>query len=520
MESEEELRERNEQLEHEIARREQAEEALRETQDFLTSLLEHAPMSIYVTSTDGRLRLVNRAWEEFGGLRREEVIGHRLEQIYPAELARQYLEMNQRVVDGAAPIVTEETGEASDGQHYFHTVKFPLHAVTGEVEAVGGVSVDVTQRRQAEETLRKRNLDLELLNRAARAFISILDLDQVLAAVLEEVRRALNVAACSIWLIDRDAGDLVCRQATGPESDVVRGWRLPPGQGIVGWVTSHGESLMVPDTRADVRHFKGVDREIGFELRSILSAPLRVKQEVIGAIQLLDTQVGRFTAADLALVEPLAATAAVAIENARLYAEADKLRAFNENIVQNIREGIVLVDEAGNVTFVNPQGAAWMGYTPEELIGSHWRTLVAADELARADEEFAKLLQGQGVASRFEIAGRHSQGRRVPLLFSAVPLFEGGRFGGVLAAFVDITERKRAEEERERLIAELKEAMGNIKTLKGLIPICASCKKVRTDEGFWQQVEVYIREHSEVEFSHGLCPDCLKKLYPQLTEDE
>jgi PAS domain S-box-containing protein len=238
----------------------------------------------------------------------------------------------------------------------------------------------------------------------------------------------------------------------------------------------------------------------------------------MGAIQVLDTQVGRFTAADLALVEPLAATAAVAIENARLYEEADKLRAFNENIVQSVKEGIVLLDAEENITFINPQGAALMDYTPEEMIGHPWKTFIAADEVGPADAEFAKL--AWVTPSQVEMAGRHHQGHRVPIIVSAVPLFDGGHFSGVLAAFMDITERKRAEEERERLIAELKEALANIKTLKGLIPICASCKKIRTDEGFWQQVDVYIRDHTEVEFSHGLCPDCLKKLYPGFSQDE
>jgi PAS domain S-box-containing protein len=518
MASEEALRDGNEQLEREIAKRQQAEEDLREMQGFLASLLEHAPISIYIASTDGRLRLVNRAWEEFHGLSRENAIGRQLEQIYPAEVARRYIESNQRVVDAAAPIVTEEIGDAPDGRHYFHTVKFPLRDPSGEIEAVGGVSVDVTERKQAEQALRKRNLDLELLNRAAHAFSSTLDLDQVLATVLEEIRSALGVAACSVWLIDRDEGDLVCRQATGTERDVVRGWRLAPGQGIVGWVVRHGESLVVPDTRTDERHVRAVDREIGLELRSILSVPLRVTQGVMGAIQVLDTQVGRFTAADLALVEPLAATAAVAIENARLYEEADKLRAFNENIVQSVKEGIVLMDADGNIAFINPQGAALMDYTPEEMIGRPWKAFIAADELGPADAEFAKL--AWDIPSQVEMAGRHRQGHGIPIIVSAVPLFEGGRFSGVLAAFMDITERKRAEEERERLIAELKEALANIKTLKGLIPICASCKKIRTDEGFWQQVDVYIRDHSEVEFSHGLCPDCLKKLYPGFSQDE
>jgi len=68
--------------------------------------------------------------------------------------------------------------------------------------------------------------------------------------------------------------------------------------------------------------------------------------------------------------------------------------------------------------------------------------------------------------------------------------------------------------EREKLIASLRQALEQIKTLKGFIPICASCKNVRDDEGFWHQVEAYISDHSEAEFSHGICPDCAQKLYP------
>ena len=78
----------------------------------------------------------------------------------------------------------------------------------------------------------------------------------------------------------------------------------------------------------------------------------------------------------------------------------------------------------------------------------------------------------------------------------------------------EIAERKRAESEREQLIVELQAALANIKTLRGLLPICASCKQIRDDRGYWTEVEVYIRDHTEVEFSHGLCPDCAKKLYP------
>jgi PAS domain S-box-containing protein len=76
-------------------------------------------------------------------------------------------------------------------------------------------------------------------------------------------------------------------------------------------------------------------------------------------------------------------------------------------------------------------------------------------------------------------------------------------------------ERKQAEEERERLILELREALSKVKTLSGLLPICASCKKIRNDKGYWEQMEVYIRDHSEADFSHSICPECAERLYPE-----
>jgi len=88
-----------------------------------------------------------------------------------------------------------------------------------------------------------------------------------------------------------------------------------------------------------------------------------------------------------------------------------------------------------------------------------------------------------------------------------------GRTLFILVMLEDISERRRAAEEREHMIDELKEALASVKTLRGLIPICASCKKIRDDKGFWSQVEVYVRDRSEAEFSHGMCPDCIKRLY-------
>jgi hypothetical protein len=90
-------------------------------------------------------------------------------------------------------------------------------------------------------------------------------------------------------------------------------------------------------------------------------------------------------------------------------------------------------------------------------------------------------------------------------------------YGSILR---DITDRKMVELERERLIAELTDALAQLKTLKGLLPICSSCKKIRDDRGYWNTLELYIMEHTDAEFTHGICPDCIRKYFPEACEED
>jgi GAF domain-containing protein len=180
----------------------------------------------------------------------------------------------------------------------------------------------------------------EALAEAAAAVGSTLDLDQVLSTVLEEARRLLDVVACSVWLIEPGTDELICRQAVGPQSEIVRGWRLALGEGLVGWVARSGESLIVPDTWADERHFKGVDQQTGLALRSILSVPLRSKKDLIGVLQVVDTEVDRFSLTDLGLLEPLAASAAIAIENAQLYEQARRDAELKTTLLNEVNHRV------------------------------------------------------------------------------------------------------------------------------------------------------------------------------------
>jgi PAS domain S-box-containing protein len=199
--------------------------------------------------------------------------------------------------------------------------------ILGPGVRIYGAARDITERKRVEETLRQRNRELALLNRAGQAFISTLNLDEVLGTILEEVRHLMKVVACSIWLIDFEKNELVCQAATDPRSDIMLGWRLEMGEGLAGWVAQTGESLNVPNAKVDERHFADVDRQTGLSSRSILSVALWTRERVIGVLQVIDEAIDRFTPAEITLVESLASEAAIAIENARLYTEQQERAA-------------------------------------------------------------------------------------------------------------------------------------------------------------------------------------------------
>jgi hypothetical protein len=106
---------------------------------------------------------------------------------------------------------------------------------------------------------------------------------------------------------------------------------------------------------------------------------------------------------------------------------------------------------------------------------------------------------------------------RNALITYSIMIFLAGAMAFLI--LFSIFDHKRIESEKEMLIIELKDALANIKVLQGLLPICASCKKIRDDKGCWEEMEVYIRDHSEAEFSHGICPQCVEKLYPKLSNN-
>jgi PAS domain S-box-containing protein len=195
-------------------------------------------------------------------------------------------------------------------------------------------------------------------------------------------------------------------------------------------------------------------------------------------------------------------------------------------LAENASDTIWTVNMNMQLTYISPSVTQLLGYTVEEAKSRTMEEVFTQASFETAKRVFVEEMalenarQGDPNRSRIlELELTSKDGGVVPVEANFGFLRDAmGKPVGILSIARDITERKRMEEEREKLIHELQDALANIKTLRGLLPICSHCKKIRDDKGYWNQIESYIRDHSGAEFTHGMCPECLKKHYPDLVD--
>jgi PAS domain-containing protein len=185
----------------------------------------------------------------------------------------------------------------------------------------------------------------------------------------------------------------------------------------------------------------------------------------------------------------------------------DLVPKARSTLIERMQDGFLVLDRQDRVIDVNATAARLLGID----------RLAIGKNLADAAPALGSL-RGQHPGPEIMTLSPLSDAA-MTLEATVTPLAgRGGKPAGRVLLVRDITERRRAEQEREKLIADLSDALADVKKLSGLLPICASCKKIRDDQGYWHQVENYMEDRSEVEFSHGLCPECMARLYPDLQE--
>jgi PAS domain S-box-containing protein len=175
--------------------------------------------------------------------------------------------------------------------------------------------------------------------------------------------------------------------------------------------------------------------------------------------------------------------------------------------------GIIITDMEGNIRFANPAFYKMFDYELAEVVGKNAAELFSDRKIKKIVDVLSIIDTSKNSTEEFMVERKDGVSFFVEVSASSVTSVSDERIGR-MAFFVDITKRKMLEADLEK---KLQDALDQIKVLRGVLPICASCKRIRDDEGYWNQIEGYIKEHSEANFSHGLCPDCAKKLYPDLS---
>jgi GAF domain-containing protein len=161
---------------------------------------------------------------------------------------------------------------------------------------------------------------LERLLEISSLLNSTLKLDELLGQIMTSATELTGAETSSLLLLDEEAGELEITVATGTPGEAVMRSRVPSGQGIAGWVVENGEAAVVDDAKQDPRFYGGIDETTGFETRTVLAVPMATRERTIGVIEVINKRDGTFDDRDAKVTTALANHAAIAVENARLYA--------------------------------------------------------------------------------------------------------------------------------------------------------------------------------------------------------
>ncbi len=207
-------------------------------------------------------------------------------------------------------------------------------------------------------------------------------------------------------------------------------------------------------------------------------------------------------------------------EYGKQYTSIDELRESEKRyrfFFENANDLIQVVDTDGRFLFVNNLWSETLGYSLDEARAMRIFDIIDGGCRKNCRTIFDNLMKGEKLPP-VETVFVARDGRKLHVEGRCTPRYiDDDQPAELLGIFRDVTERNRLEKERERLISELKDALAQVRTLEGFLPICASCKKIRDDKGYWNQIENYIKDHSLVQFSHGICPECMTELYPEVT---
>ncbi len=452
--------------------------ALTQERNLIRTLIDNLPDAVYVKDTKCCKTVANAAdVRNMGAQSEAEVLGKNDYDIYPSDIAAAFCADDQSVIQTGQPVLNKEEFliDKEGKGHWLLTSKLPLRDEQGQITGLVGVGREITEQKHIEEALKHEKSLLDALMDNIPDSIYFKDRQCRHIRMNRKEMRDLNVDDMS-QIVGKTDIDL-WGEEHGRKSIEIEQRMMESGEPIIGLIESRqledGQTIWTWTTKVPMRDDSG---------------------QIVGLVG-ISREISDLMRAQESL---------------------QRERNLLRTLIDNIPDAIYVKDTASRKTVANLADVHNMGLQSEaEALGKDDFELFSK-ELAEgfvADDQTV-IQTGQPVINREEYV-IDKQGQKRWLVTSKLPLRdEKGQTIGLVGVSHDITEQKKAEAEREKLIAQLQDALADVKLLSGLVPICANCKKIRDDQGYWTQIESYIQDRSDAKFSHSICPDCAAKLYP------
>ena len=468
----EELEQRVKELEEESYKHKQIEKLLRGEKEFIAFLIDNAPTFFVAIDHHGKVMMMNQHMLKTLGYTADEVVGKDYLANFVPERDRDMLTtVFSRLATEYKHTLNENYLLSKDGCELlveWHGA--PVFDTNGAFQYFYGIGIDITDRKHAEDALRE----------SEERFRELADsLPQI---VFETDEKGI------ITFANRMAFD------------------------YFGYTNSELENklnalqMISPEDRD--RAVKNIQKVFNGEILGSIEYTALKKNGNTFPVEINST-------AFFQTNKPIGMRGVITDLSKKKRAE-EILRESEEkfrNIAETSLAGIYIVQD-GIFMYVNTKFAEIFGYSVEECLNKmHIRQTVHPEDLDFVREQISKRVSGKFNSVNYTFRGIKKNGKTIHVeIFGSATQLNGK--SAVTGTILDITERKQAEEQRNKLITELQNALSEVKTLQGFLPICSHCKKIRDDKGYWDQIESYIHKHSDAEFSHGICPECAEKYYP------
>ena len=321
-----------------ITERKQAEEALVRERSLLRTLIDNLPDLIYVKDTQSRFLIANQAQTRLlGGTTPDDLLGKTDLDFFPRELAQKYYADEQVILQSGQPQISleEPTIDPAGNKKWLATTKVPLRDSNGQITGIVGMGRDITERKQTEETLERRAIQLQTAAEVSRAANSILTVDELLPQVVDLVRERFDLYYAGLFLVDETGQWAILRAGTGESGRkmIETGHKLEVGSAsMIGWCIANRKARIALDVGKEATRFSN---PLLPQTRSEMALPLISRDRVIGAMTIQSSRPVAFTQEDINVLQTMADQMANAIENARLF---EQTRAAHQQAEVHLRE--------------------------------------------------------------------------------------------------------------------------------------------------------------------------------------